>query len=51
MRGDPKKIAGPLRLKGYNIDNNQAYQIIYEASLNHPLFSAKKNLGNQAFLA
>ena len=34
----PKKIAGCLRLKGYDIDNNQAYRIICQAGLNHPIY-------------
>jgi transposase InsO family protein len=44
-----KKIAGSLRLKGFNIDNNQAYKIICEAGLNHPITSPRKTWGTKRF--
>ena len=43
---DPKKAAGTLRLKGYDVDHNLAYCIICEAGLNHPSNCAKKDVGN-----
>ena len=45
----PKKIAGSLRLKGYEIDNNQAYQIICQAGLNHPISMPRKTWGTKRF--
>jgi len=45
----PKKIAGSLRLKGYEIDNNQAYQIICQAGLNHPITQPRKTWGTKRF--
>lgn len=46
----PKKIAGSLRLKGYSIDNNnQAYRIICEAGLNHPITAPRKTWGTKRF--
>lgn len=45
----PKKIAGCLKRKGYGIDNNQAYRIICEAGLNHPLGEPRKTWGTKRF--
>jgi transposase InsO family protein len=45
----PKKIAGSLRLKGYEIDNNQAYRIICQAGLNHPISMPRKTWGTKRF--
>ena len=45
----PKKIAGCLKRKGYEIDNNQAYQIICEAGLNHPITMPRKTWGTKRF--
>jgi transposase InsO family protein len=45
----PKKIAGSLRLKGYKIDNNQAYRIICQAGLNHPISMPRKTWGTKRF--
>jgi len=45
----PKKIAGYLSRKGYTIDNNQAYKIICEAGLNHPISSPRKTWGTKRF--
>jgi len=45
----PKKIAGRLKLKGYEIDNNQAYRIICEAGLNHPISEPRKTWGTRRF--
>jgi transposase InsO family protein len=45
----PKKIAGSLRLKGYDIDNNEAYRIICEAGLNHPITEPRKTWGTKRF--
>jgi transposase InsO family protein len=45
----PKKIAGSLRLKGYEIDNNQAYRIICQAGLNHPISIPRKTWGTKRF--
>jgi transposase InsO family protein len=45
----PKKIAGRLKLKGYEIDNNQAYRIICEAGLNHPINEPRKTWGTKRF--
>jgi len=45
----PKKIAGSLRLKGCDIDNNQAYRIICEAGLNHPISAPRKTWGTTRF--
>ncbi len=45
----PKKIAGYLKLKGYNIDNNEAYRIICEAGLNHPISLPRKTWGTKRF--
>jgi len=41
----PKKIARYLSRKGYSVDNNQAYKIICEASLNHPITAPRKTWG------
>ena len=38
----PKKIAGHLCHRGFSIDHNQAYQIICEAGLNHPITEPRK---------
>jgi len=45
----PKKIAGCLKLKGYEIDHNQAYHIICEAGLNHPIGEPRKTWGTKRF--
>lgn len=45
----PKKIAGSLRLKGYDIDNNQAYKIICQAGLNRPISAPRKTWGTTRF--
>lgn len=45
----PKKIAGCLSRKGYNVDNNQAYHIICEAGLNHPISMPRKTWGTKRF--
>ena len=45
----PKKIAGCLKHKGYNIDHNQAYHIICEAGLNHPITEPRKTWGTKRF--
>ena len=43
MSGDPKRLLASLRLKGYDVDNNQAYHIICEAGLNHPITSPERH--------
>ncbi len=45
----PKKIAGTLSHKGFTIDNNQAYRIIKEAGLNHPITQPRKTWGTKRF--
>ena len=45
----PKKLAGRLKLMGYEIDNNQAYRIICEAGLNHPISEPRKTWGTKRF--
>jgi transposase InsO family protein len=45
----PKKIAGHLNHKGFSIDHNQAYQIICEAGLNHPITEPRKTWGTKRF--
>jgi putative transposase len=45
----PKKIAGRLKCKGFNIDHNQVYQIICEAGLNHPITAPRKTWGTKRF--
>jgi transposase len=45
----PKKIAGYLKLKGFDIDNNEAYRIICEAGLNHPISMPRKTWGTKRF--
>ena len=45
----PKKIAGSLRLKGYDMDNNQACQIICQAGLNYPITEPRKTWGTKRF--
>jgi hypothetical protein len=45
----PKKIAGSLQLKGFNIDNNQAYKIICQAGLNHPITQPRRTWGTKRF--
>lgn len=45
----PKKIAGYLSHKGYSIDNNQAYRIICQAGLNHPISEPRKTWGTKRF--
>ena len=41
----PKKIAAYLSHKGYTVDNNQAYKIICQAGLNHPITQPRKTWG------
>ena len=38
----PKKIAAYLSRKGCTVDNNQAYKIICQAGLNHPITAPRK---------
>ena len=38
----PNKIAGHLGHKGFTIDHHQAYEIICEAGLNHPISEPRK---------
>jgi transposase InsO family protein len=38
----PKKIAGYLSHRGFEVDNNQAYKIICQAGLNNPLTKPRK---------
>ena len=45
----PKKIAGSLRLKGIDVDHNEAYRIICEAGLNHPITQPRKTWGTKRF--
>lgn len=45
----PNKIAGHLNHKGFNIDHNQAYRIIREAGLNHPIGEPRKMWGTKRF--
>jgi transposase len=45
----PNKIAGHLNHKGFNIDHNQAYRIIREAGLNHPITEPRKTWGTKRF--
>ena len=45
----PNKIAGHLKHKGFSIDHNQAYRIICEAGLNHPLSQPRKTWGTKRF--
>jgi putative transposase len=45
----PKKIAGTLSHKGFLIDNNQAYRIIKDAGLNHPITQPRKTWGTKRF--
>jgi putative transposase len=45
----PNKIAGCLKLKGYAIDHNQAYHVICEAGLNHPISEPRKTWGTKRF--
>jgi len=45
----PNKIAGHLSHKGFIIDHNQAYQIIREAGLNHPIGEPRKTWGTKRF--
>ena len=45
----PNKIAGHLKHKGFTIDHNQAYQIIREAGLNHPVTEPRKTWGTKRF--
>jgi transposase InsO family protein len=46
----PKKIAAYLSRKGFALDNNQAYKIICEAGLNHPLTQPRKTWGTRRFV-
>jgi transposase InsO family protein len=45
----PNKIAGHLNHKGFAIDHNQAYRIIREAGLNHPITEPRKTWGTKRF--
>lgn len=45
----PNKIAGCLCRKGFRIDHNQAYKIICEAGLNHPMTAPRKTWGTKRF--
>ena len=45
----PKKIAGCLKRKGYEIDHNQAYHIICEAGLNRPITAPRRTWGTKRF--
>jgi transposase len=45
----PNKIAGTLRLKGYDVDHNEAYRIICKAGLNHPITQPRKTWGTKRF--
>jgi putative transposase len=45
----PSKIAGHLRHKGFNIDHNQAYRIVCDAGLNHPIVTPRKIWGTKRF--
>ena len=45
----PNKIAGHLSHKGFIIDHNQAYHIICEAGLNHPISEPRKTWGTKRF--
>ena len=46
----PKKIAGYLSRRGFTVDNNQAYKIICEAGLNHPIVEPRKTWGTKRFV-
>jgi len=45
----PNKIAGHLSHKGFTIDHNQAYHVICEAGLNHPITEPRKTWGTKRF--
>jgi len=45
----PSKIAGHLNHKGFDIDHNQAYRVICEAGLNHPINEPRKTWGTKRF--
>jgi transposase len=45
----PNKIAGCLNRKGFSIDHNQAYHIICDAGLNHPISEPRKTWGTKRF--
>ena len=45
----PNKIAGHLSHKGVIIDHNQAYHVICEAGLNHPITEPRKTWGTKRF--
>ena len=45
----PNKIAGHLSHLGFTIDHNQAYHIIIEAGLNHPITEPRKTWGTKRF--
>jgi putative transposase len=45
----PNKIAGCLKRKGWVIDHNQAYRVICEAGLNHPVTAPRKTWGTKRF--
>jgi putative transposase len=45
----PSKIAGYLKRRGCAIDHNQAYRIICDAGLNHPITAPRKTWGTKRF--
>jgi hypothetical protein len=45
----PKKIAGYLSRRGFEVDNNLAYKIICQAGLNHPIIKPRKIWGARRF--
>jgi len=45
----PSKIAGYLKRRGCAIDHNQAYRILCEAGLNHPITAPRKTWGTKRF--
>jgi transposase InsO family protein len=45
----PNKIAGNLCHKGFSVDHNQAYRVICEAGLNHPITEPRKTWGTKRF--
>ena len=48
-RWGPNKIAGHLEHKGFSIDHNEAYRVICEAGLNHPVSEPRKTWGTRRF--
>lgn len=45
----PNKIAGLLRHKGFDIDHHEAYRVICQAGLNHPISEPRKTWGKKRF--